>query len=345
MSRWKRWAPLGVVALTVAAVACAATVAKVGSPNPSTTEAVTTTSAPRTTTTGASSTTTSTTTAASTTTGALVSLTRTLTQGAKGDDVKLVQQRLKDLGFDPGKVDGQYGLTTVQSVWAFQHLSGALGSKASGSVTPDLWTQLQQPFALRPRTGGTDTHIEVYLPQQVVVVFAGGAPKLITHTSTGNNRDWCEKGSCGKAITPGGVYKFGGRYTGWQEGPLGKLYNPVYFNFGIAVHGALSVPNYPASHGCARIPMHIAEYFPILVTKGTPVFVYDGVKDPTTYGAQAPPWNTKDPAYIPPVTDPPATTTIPAPPTTTAPATTTGPTTTAPSTTTPSTTAKTTTTT
>jgi len=55
------------------------------------------------------------------------------------------------------------------------------------------------------------------------------------------------------------------------EAPLGKLYNPVYFVGGIAVHGAPSVPNRPASHGCVRIPMHIAEYFPTLVAKGDPV--------------------------------------------------------------------------
>ena len=32
-------------------------------------------------------------------------------------------------------------------------------------------------------------------------------------------------------------------------------------------------PSYPASHGCARIPMDIANYFPSLVTKGESVYV------------------------------------------------------------------------
>ena len=56
--------------------------------------------------------------------------------------------------------------------------------------------------------------------------------------------------------------------------PLGRLYNPVYFNGGIAVHGAGSVPNHPASHGCVRIPMHIAEYFPALVNTGDVIEVF-----------------------------------------------------------------------
>jgi lipoprotein-anchoring transpeptidase ErfK/SrfK len=75
------------------------------------------------------------------------------------------------------------------------------------------------------------------------------------------------------AVTPAGSYRFTWRYSGWRTSDLGELYNPVYFHGGIAVHGAPSVPNYPASHGCVRIPMHIAEYFPSLVAKGDPVYV------------------------------------------------------------------------
>ena len=75
------------------------------------------------------------------------------------------------------------------------------------------------------------------------------------------------------------------------------MWNPVYFNYGIAVHGAGNVPSYPASHGCVRIPMHIGNYFPSLVKYGDQVFVFDGVKEPEAYGAQVPPFNTPDPNY------------------------------------------------
>ena len=37
------------------------------------------------------------------------------------------------------------------------------------------------------------------------------------------------------------------------------LYYPSYFLRGFAVHGYPDVPPYPASHGCARIPMWIAQ--------------------------------------------------------------------------------------
>jgi lipoprotein-anchoring transpeptidase ErfK/SrfK len=40
---------------------------------------------------------------------------------------------------------------------------------------------------------------------------------------------------------------------GWRDAPLGLLWRPKYFNGGIAVHGAHSIPPYAASHGCARL--------------------------------------------------------------------------------------------
>ena len=49
-------------------------------------------------------------------------LTRTLKKGMRGQDVRRVQQRLKDLHFDPGPIDGVYGGDTITAIWAFQAL-------------------------------------------------------------------------------------------------------------------------------------------------------------------------------------------------------------------------------
>jgi hypothetical protein len=110
------------------------------------------------------------------------------------------------------------------------------------------------------------------------LVWRDGNPVLITHVSTGSQVPYCEDTdagrNCGDAVTPEGTYQFGRRVEGWRIAPLGKLYNPVYFNGGIAVHGAPSVPNHPASHGCVRISMSIAEYFPSLVNTGDKVVVF-----------------------------------------------------------------------
>lgn len=182
-----------------------------------------------------------------------------------------VQQALVDQKYDPGPADGSFGLKTTQSVWAWQALHGL---PRTGVVTPVMERSIlargAQPM-LRPDLG--PTHSEVDLGRQVLLVFRDGKAQLITHVSTGSGRHYCDKGSCGTAITGTGSFHFQRRVKGWRHAPLGLLYNPVYFNGGIAVHGAPSVPNYPASHGCVRIPMHIAEYFPGLVAKGDPIAV------------------------------------------------------------------------
>ena len=141
--------------------------------------------------------------------------------------------------------------------------------------------------------------MEVYLPEQVLVLFENGQARVISHVSSGAGVEWCdvveidlddgtteEKGICGISITPGGVYHFERKVDGWRNAKLGRLYQPVYFNYGIAIHGAGNVPAYPASRGCVRHPMHIAEYLPDLIDINDMIYVFDGVEEPETYGAQ-----------------------------------------------------------
>jgi hypothetical protein len=298
---------------------------------------------------------------------------RTLAKGLAGNDVKMVQERLHELGFDPGVVDGIYGDLTIQAVWAFEKLvMGTERSKVTGRVTPEIWDRMQDNLVIQPRRpqAATKNHTEIYLPEQVMIVFHDDTPALITHISSGDNKEWCEevtispgeqgnergteeikKGVCGKSVTPGGVFRFYRRVEGRRESQLGGMYNPVYFNYGIAVHGALQVPNYPASHGCIRIPMHISDYFQELVrwgrNSGDMVYVWDGVKEPERYGAQLPVFNWNDPTYttttsstttIPTTTVPQTTVPSTAPGTTHSPATTVAPTTAPPTTTVPATT-------
>ena len=54
--------------------------------------------------------------------------TRLLYSGCTGEDVKSVQQRLKDLGYLTDKVDGKYGANTTAAMLAFQLRNGLAGS-------------------------------------------------------------------------------------------------------------------------------------------------------------------------------------------------------------------------
>ena len=288
-------------------------------------------------------------------------LSQTYGRGAVGPEIKLVQDRLIELKFDPGVPDGAFGERTQQAVWAFEKLvMGVPRDQLTGKVTPEMWSRMQDPLLILPRRpDSTPNHTEIYLPEQVLIVFHADIPVLVAHISSGDNEEWCEevtispgeqdnetgtepikKGVCGLSWTPGGVYKYYRMVVGRRESQLGGMYNPVYFNKGIAVHGAKEVPENPASHGCIRIPMHISDYYQSLVTKGDQVFVFDGVKEPEAYGAQSPRFNWVDPSYTTTTTTttvaPVVTTTTTLAPVTTPPTTSTTSTTT-PSTSTPST--------
>lgn len=246
-----------------------------------------------------------------------VPLDRILELGMKGDDVLRVQQRLKDLKFDPGPVDGEFGQNTVQAMWAFEKLVlGVPRERATGVVTPSTWAIMQSNLKFKPRRDAdSSSHVEIYLTEQVLIVFTNQEPVLITHMSSGIGEPWCEEvkidpgeegnktdqqikiGICGEAVTPAGIYYFYNRRTGMRETKLGSLYNPVYFNYNIAVHGAILVPLKPASHGCVRIPMSVARYFPALVKYGDRVYVFDDIKEPEEYGSPVAPFDKPDPNY------------------------------------------------
>lgn len=59
----------------------------------------------------------------------------TLQIGSTGVDVKALQQKLKDAGFDPGAIDGKYGHATEAAVLAFQKSEGLLADGIAGPRT------------------------------------------------------------------------------------------------------------------------------------------------------------------------------------------------------------------
>ncbi|MEO6715246.1 MAG: L,D-transpeptidase family protein, partial [Mycobacteriales bacterium] len=108
-------------------------------------------------------------------------------------------------------------------------------------------------------------------------VYLGGTVRLITHISSGSGKKWCEldrgRMRCASGRTPMGTFRVHNEISGWRTSYLGQLYQPAYFRGGYALHGSLSVPNHPASHGCVRIPMHVADYLIDLTMVGMPVIV------------------------------------------------------------------------
>jgi peptidoglycan hydrolase-like protein with peptidoglycan-binding domain len=226
-------------------------------------------------------------------------------RGNRGDNVFIYEARLKELHFDPGTIDGyfdqdmQYAVSTVQKYYGLPR-TGVIDEAVDFALTH---------FEYKPAEPKSEPdRVEIDLDKQVLTLYKNWQPQLLTTTSTGSGEHFCGGvDGCQYAITPTGHFHFYQLVHGWQKGKLGTMWNPYYFNGSDAVHGLQSVPNYPASHGCARIPMHIADYFHTLVHNGMSVFVVGTAKQ-------------RGNGYVGPVPKPP-------PPTTTAPTTVAPPTT------------------
>ena len=227
--------------------------------------------------------------------------------GARGAEVAALEQRLDALKYDVAKIDDVYDQNTAYAVTAFQKVHGM---ERTGRATDDVIAAMataKPPAPLVP--DGGQNRVEVDIPRQVLFLYKGGTLQKILTISSGNNKRFCSEGWCRRAVTPGGSYGFYRQGRGWEKGPLGSLYNPAYFNGGIVIHGSRSVPASPASHGCIRIPMSAAEWFPGQIHMGMPVHVYGVEGEPPTPGvATGSPSTTAPPATSPSTTATTATT-------------------------------------
>lgn len=229
-----------------------------------------------------------------------------------------MQQRLADLKFDPGPVDGKFGQPTRYAVETLQKIYDL---PRTGRVGEAEWMALSfftYPDVLEPN--GEAKRVEVNIPKQYLVLYENYQPKLVTTVSSGSGEKYCYvprsggRRVCDQALTPSGRYTFYTRYNGWQKGDLGTMYNPVYFLRGWAVHGLDSVPTHPASHGCVRIPNNIASYFPSLVANGDVIYIVGGADHaPVGVSTPLPPAPTTAPAPAPVPAPAPAPEPAPAP--------------------------------
>jgi peptidoglycan hydrolase-like protein with peptidoglycan-binding domain len=209
-----------------------------------------------------------------------------LRMGASGPEVLALQQKLASLKYDVA-ADGRFGPGTAQAVLAFQKVEGLGRDGVAGPQTMGRLATAGVPGPMVPSGGAK--RVEVDVARQVLFYFEGGALQKIVAVSTGNGERFCVDGRCATAVTPGGSFRVRGKVSGWQTGKLGRLYKPSYFNGNIAIHGALSVPAGPASHGCVRVPMSSADWIYAALSPGTPVYVLNGPKAPVPFGDSAPP--------------------------------------------------------
>jgi lipoprotein-anchoring transpeptidase ErfK/SrfK len=172
--------------------------------------------------------------------------------GAGGPAVLSLQARLAALHYDIGAVDGSYGDDTSHAVVAFQKVNGLSPTGIADSAT---WSALFHPFVPKAKYDYTGTSIEVDLTLQVVYLVRDGKIQGIFDASTGGGYEFVSKGVTKIAITPTGTYRIYLQIDGWYESSVGWMYRSSFFLRGFALHGEVSVPPYPASHGCVRVTL------------------------------------------------------------------------------------------
>jgi hypothetical protein len=174
----------------------------------------------------------------------------TLQPGAFGSGVAGLQQRLLGMGFWLPAVDGSFGSSTTQAVYAFQKANGL---PRDGKIGPEDQPALNA--GARPTAASTSGDlIEVDKARQLFLVIRGGRVQWAINTSTGSNGNYTYGGHTYQAVTPEGRFTFDRQIDGYHESHLGTMYRPKYFtSAGHAIHGSPSIPPYPASHGCVRL--------------------------------------------------------------------------------------------
>jgi lipoprotein-anchoring transpeptidase ErfK/SrfK len=197
----------------------------------------------------------------------------------RGEAVLALENRLTELGFDVGAADGFYDQQTWQGVVAFQKYTRL---KRTGTYTFETLKALhvaKLPEGLLPEL--RLPRVEIDLTRQVLLFFDEQGLNRVIAVSTGSNRKYCETSKksgeqiCGVARTSRGKFHIQRRIPGWRENDLGKLYNPLYFDGGFAIHGSPSVPASNVSHGCVRISIATSEWFYDTVENGIPVILFD----------------------------------------------------------------------
>jgi N-acetylmuramoyl-L-alanine amidase len=127
----------------------------------------------------------------------------------------------------------------------------------------DDWRKLDGAKPVKPRYSGPSTHIEVDKGRQILMVVKNGAVYGLIAVSTGATGN-----------TPEGSFRIQQKHPYTTSGYGGILFRTMGFIGNFAIHGYSPVPPYPASHGCIREPMWVADWTYNQSWVGEQLYVY-----------------------------------------------------------------------
>ncbi len=185
-------------------------------------------------------------------------LPRRVRRGSGAGKVRALQRRLRALGYVTGR-RGVYDARTGRAVLAMRKVTGMRRTTVADRAVMRRLARGGGRYRLR--FPGHGKHVEADLSRQVLVLARGGKVERIYPTSSGT------------AATPTIRGHF--RFYRFQPGTNAKgMVHSWYFIRGYAIHGYASVPIFPASHGCLRVPIPDARSIANWIRRGNRIDVY-----------------------------------------------------------------------
>ena len=222
-------------------------------------------------------------------------------------EIGAYEQRLVDLHLDPGAIDGKFDGKLTYAVQAIEKILGWQRDGVIDQPFVDALANFQFPQPLVPADKAEADRVEIDLDRQVLTVYKGYQVAL-DHDDVDRQRQEVLRRRRRLPVrghAPGPRTCSSGTSTVGAKAASGASTTRGTSTAASRCTATTSVPASPASHGCARIPMHIAEYFGDLVYKDMAVYVLGTPAPPT--GGPLGPATPATPKPTPAPTAPPAT--------------------------------------
>ena len=120
---------------------------------------------------------------------------------------------------------------------------------------------MQLLLGVTPQSDAARLSIVVDLGTQRATLSRDGLPIMVTKISSGKK----------EKPTPPGKYVVTQKYTDWRSTLYHNASMPFFLRLScspVGLHAGV-IPDYPASHGCVRLPAEIAKKFYEIVPRGT----------------------------------------------------------------------------
>ena len=186
---------------------------------------------------------------------------RRLVVGSKGPYVRVVLKRLAALRFRVPGISSTLSVNAGDSIVAFQKAYGLPRTYVFAAVD---WRKLDTARIIRAAHKSPKTHIEIDKTRQILMIVKGGVPYGIIPVSTGRTGN-----------TPVGTFHIlwkAPSTSTWLGSAI--LWRTMDFHGNFAMHGYPEVPPYPASHGCVREPIWVANWTYVHSWVGETVYIH-----------------------------------------------------------------------